>query len=81
VAAGKPNKEKAEALRAEASNPPAEPLSTDMSGTLPAMRHVVSNPSSADRSHEQKSMRQWRETSPTTFYSRLSALEQAEASG
>jgi hypothetical protein len=75
VAAGKPEKEKALALRAEALDPRAVPLTTDLADTLPAMRFVISNPASADTTHQHKSMREWREASTTSFYGRLAAIE------
>jgi hypothetical protein len=81
TAAGKPDKERAEGLRVEASNPPAAPLSTDLADTLPSMRFVVSNPPSADTTHQHKSMREWRGASPTSFYGRLADLEKAELAG
>jgi hypothetical protein len=80
--AGKPDKEAAAALRAAATNPSPEPLSpplsTESAGTLSAMRHVVANPATADTTFQQKSMREWREASPASFYGRLSDLEKAE---
>src|SRR5580700_7667739 len=79
--AGKPDRAAAEALRAAAGKAPGgavAPVSTDLADTLPAMRFVVSQPASADTTHQQKAMRQWRETSPTTFFNRLADLEKAE---
>src|SRR3954471_16846878 len=78
-AAGKPDKEAANALRAAAlGQTPAEatgpPLSTESADTLAAMRHGVANPASADTTHQQKSMREWREASPASFYGRLAGL-------
>jgi hypothetical protein len=55
-------------------------LSTDSADTLAAMRFVVSNPPTADTTHQQKSMRQWKDSSPTTFFGRLADLEKAELS-
>src|SRR4051812_33741042 len=82
--AGKPDKEAANALRAAATRPEgqdsAPALSTDTAGTLAAMRFIVANPESADTTHQQRSMREWRATSPATFYSRLADLERAELS-
>jgi hypothetical protein len=81
--AGKPDKAAAEALRAAGGKAPGgavAPLSTDLVDTLPAMRFVVSQPDSADTTHQQKAMRQWLQTSPTTFFNRLADLEKAELS-
>jgi hypothetical protein len=81
AAAGKPDRETVEAMRSGAIPGGATPLSTDLADTLPAMRFVVSNPASADTTHQHKSMREWREASPTSFYSRLADLEKAELNG
>jgi hypothetical protein len=80
VAAGKPDKEKADAMRA-AGTTAAPELSSDLADALSAMRFVVGNPASADVSHQQKAMREWRETSPTTFFNRLGDLEKIEMAG
>jgi hypothetical protein len=45
------------------------------------MRFVIANPASADTTHQHKSMREWREASPTSFYGRLADLEKAEMAG
>jgi hypothetical protein len=81
-ALGKPDREAANALRAAATRPegqePSPALSTDTAGTLAAMRHVVSQPPTGDTTFQQKSMREWRDASPASFFSRLSDLEKAE---
>jgi hypothetical protein len=83
-ALGKPDRDAANALRAaaqalpEGAAQPLPPLSTDSADTLAAMRHVVRTPATADTTHQQKSMREWREASPASFYGRLADLEKAE---
>jgi hypothetical protein len=91
VAAGKPTAEEAAAERAKNRLPDPPPvseikedapvLSTESEGELAAMQWVTTHAPGDERSWEQRSARQFKESAPAAFYARKAKLEEAAGAG